>query len=200
MKEFWDNRYKSIDFTYGKEPNEYFKEKIDSLTPSTILFPAEGEGRNSVYAAKNNWQVSAFDMSFEGQKKALALAEENKVNIDYIVSEVEDIDFKNREFDCLVFIYSHFSGNKKKEYNQKLLKYLKIGGHIIFECFSKEQLNYTSGGPKDLSMLYSIDEVKSQFENVDFIELYEKKINLEEGEFHKGKGSVIRFFGIKKLL
>ena len=52
MKEVWDERYAEPDYVYGKAPNKYFKEKIDEIQIGEILFPAEGEGRNAVYAAK----------------------------------------------------------------------------------------------------------------------------------------------------
>jgi len=47
-------------------------------------------------------------------------------------------------------------------------------------------------------MLFSIDEIKSDFDNYEIIELVEKEIELNEGLFHNGIGSVIRFVGRKK--
>lgn len=47
-------------------------------------------------------------------------------------------------------------------------------------------------------MLFSIDEIKSDFANFDAIELAEKQIELSEGLYYNGKGSVIRFIGRKK--
>jgi hypothetical protein len=47
-------------------------------------------------------------------------------------------------------------------------------------------------------MLFSMDELKSDFVNYEIIELMEKEIELSEGLFHNGKGSVIRFVGRKK--
>jgi len=44
-------------------------------------------------------------------------------------------------------------------------------------------------------MLFSIDDIKSNFVNYEIIE---KEIELSEGLFHNGKGSVIRFAGRKK--
>jgi hypothetical protein len=54
------------------------------------------------------------------------------------------------------------------------------------------------GGPKDIAMLFSQDELRSDFANYEIIELAEKEIELNEGLFHIGKGSVIRFVGRKK--
>ena len=36
------------EFAYGEQPNNYLKEQLEKLAVGTILFPAEGEGRNAV--------------------------------------------------------------------------------------------------------------------------------------------------------
>jgi hypothetical protein len=55
----WNERFSNAEFVYGELPNEYFREQIDKLPVGKILLPAEGEGRNGVYAARLGWQVSA---------------------------------------------------------------------------------------------------------------------------------------------
>lgn len=61
MEAFWNNRYKEKEFAYGIAPNQFFKESINKLKiKGTILLPAEGEGRNAVYAAKKGLKVTAF--------------------------------------------------------------------------------------------------------------------------------------------
>lgn len=75
--EKWNDRYSQNGFAYGEEPNIYLKEQLEKLSAGNILFPAEGEGRNAVFAAKREWKVSAFDISAEGKNKALQLAETN---------------------------------------------------------------------------------------------------------------------------
>ncbi len=57
MNSFFDDVYGHEEYAYGKMPNEYLKEKLRDLKPGKILFPAEGEGRNAVYAAKSGWDV-----------------------------------------------------------------------------------------------------------------------------------------------
>ena len=81
--EIWNDRYKSSDYIYGEIPNNFFKNFIDNETPGKILLPAEGEGRNAVYAAKKGWKCFAFDFSIIARKKALQLVEKNNVKIIY---------------------------------------------------------------------------------------------------------------------
>ena len=199
----WNDRYSKDEFAYGEEPNNYLKEQLAQLSAGTILFPAEGEGRNAVYAAKIGWSVSAFDISDEGKSKAIRLAKKNNVTIDYKVGELETLDFENEQFDAIALIYAHFPANIKSLYHKTFDKYLKSNGTIIFESFSKKHIDYVTanenvGGPKDIESLFSIDEIKSDFPNYEIIELVEKEIELNEGLYHNGTGSVIRFIGRKK--
>lgn len=199
----WNDRYSKPGFAYGEQPNNYLKEQLEKLDIGAILFPAEGEGRNAVFAAKLGWAVSAFDISIEGKRKALLLAEKNKVTIDYQVGELQTLNYHNEQFDAIALIYAHFPAEIKSLYHKTLDKYLRKNGLIIFEAFSKQHMEYIAknekvGGPKDIASLFSIDELKSDFANYEIIELEEKEIELTEGSFHNGKGSVIRFVGRKK--
>lgn len=59
MKERWDERYSQREFAYGELPNDYLKEQLARIPVGKILFPADGEGRNGVYAATLGWSVNA---------------------------------------------------------------------------------------------------------------------------------------------
>jgi Methyltransferase domain len=203
MKEKWNERYSQVDFAYGETPNEFLRSSLKHIPVGKILFPAEGEGRNAVYATTLGWEVFAFDMSEEGKKKAQLLAEKHQVSIDYQVAELDQISYEQDQFDAIALIYAHFSAATKSDCHRVLQSYLKQGGLIIFEAFSKNHLplrrnNPSVGGPEDLDMLFSIEEIKSDFDNFEIIQLSENVIELNEGLCHVGTGSVIRFVGRKK--
>lgn len=198
----WDERYATDEFAYGVTPNIYLKEELQKLKVGTILFPAEGEGRNAIFAAKMGFNVTAFDISKEGKNKALKLANDSKVQIEYHVGELQTLGFKDEQFDAIALIFAHFPADIKSSIHKLLDKYLKKGGTLIFEAFSKSHLEYVLknekvGGPKDIESLFSIDEIKSDFSNYKVLNLEEKEIELNEGVFHNGLGSVIRFVGEK---
>ncbi|WP_081212190.1 class I SAM-dependent methyltransferase [Salegentibacter sediminis] len=202
MKDFWNERYSEKEYVYGKKPNTYFQEKLDELRPGRILLPAEGEGRNAVYAARMDWEVFAFDISKEGKKKARKLAREYKVDFDYQVGKLEELDYKKEEFDAVALIFAHFPKDIREHYFQQFDKYLRPGGVVIFEGFSREQIEFQkqnpqSGGPKDAEMLYTKEELEAAFSGYKFEEFEELEVELEEGEYHKGKAAVIRFLARK---
>ncbi|MEJ2105060.1 MAG: class I SAM-dependent methyltransferase [Ignavibacteriaceae bacterium] len=195
---FWDERYSSEEYVYGTEPNKFFKEQIDNIrSTGRLLLPGEGEGRNAVYAAKCGWSVDAFDQSNQAKSKALQLADKNGVRINYQVNDLNEFSPQKNYYDAVAIVYVHLAAEYRKNFNRKLIDALKVNGRIIIELFSKDQFGKTSGGPQDLNMLYSLDEIKNDFCSFKTILLKEEIINIEEGEKHKGEASVIRFVGEK---
>ena len=202
MKEFWDDRYRQVEYAYGEEPNTYFKNEIGKFPPASLLCPAEGEGRNAIYAALLGWRVVAFDISKEGKIKADNLAKKHQTSIDYRVGNLSELNFDNQLFDAIALIYAHFPGNLRNSYHHFFKNHLKKNGVIILEACSKKHLDYNSknesiGGPKNIELLYSIDEIKNDFNDFKIINLEETEMNLNEGIYHRGIGHVVRFTGIK---
>jgi 2-polyprenyl-3-methyl-5-hydroxy-6-metoxy-1,4-benzoquinol methylase len=197
MNNFWNERYNSDEYAYGTKPNQFYKEQLLNLNPGKILFPGEGEGRNAVYAAKQGWNVTAFDPSIEGKKKAELLAKSNNVSIQYLIDNYENINFPGKTFDCLVLIFAHMNPLKRNEYHKKLASYLKPGGVLILEGFAKKQINNNTGGPKDVDMLFSREELRNDFSDFTSLKIIEMETILDEGAYHQGKSAVIRVTGIK---
>ncbi len=203
MKQMWENRYQVSDFAYGKKPNEFFKKWLPQFTPGSILMPADGEGRNGVFAAQQGWQVTCFDLSSAGKTKAQQLAQEQHVTIDYQVGDFAQLEFEASSFDAIGLIYAHFPAAQKSSFHQRLDQYLKPGGIIIFEAFSKKHLPYRErnpkvGGPADLAMLFSTEELRSDFTDYEVLYLQEEITQLQEGKYHLGEAMVARFVGRKK--
>ncbi|RXQ93954.1 class I SAM-dependent methyltransferase [Ancylomarina salipaludis] len=197
--EMWDDRYANESFVYGTEPNAFFKDELLKLKAGQILLPAEGEGRNAVFAAKQSWQVVAFDQSKQGRLKALKLAAENQVAIEYVTAGFEDFISEEERFDCIALIYAHVPENKRKDYHVSIAKYLKPGGVLILEGFSKQQLGKASGGPGQVEMLFSKEDLLDDFSELETIKLEELDVDLSEGAFHQGEASIIRYIGQKKV-
>jgi len=203
MKEFWNSRYQESDYAYGTEPNLFFESELRKLPIGKALFPAEGEGRNAVFAASLGWEVVAFDQSEAGKDKALKLAQKKAVSIRYEVASLEEFSGENESFDALVLIFAHFPAALRKAFHQKLASYLKPGGVLILEGFSKKHTEFNSvnekaGGPKDPTMLFSKEELLEDFEGFDSVILEEAEVELKEGLYHVGKSAVIRFLATKK--
>jgi SAM-dependent methyltransferase len=198
MKEFWDERFGVEEYAYGIHPNEFFKQSLDGLTPGKIFLPAEGEGRNAVYAARQGWDVTALDYSVKGREKALRLAERSQVMIDYRVGSLFDFSAADA-FDAVGLVFLHFPPAERKMVHAGLIRSLKPGGYIIAELFHKNQIRNSSGGPPNIELLYSVEDIRSDFSSLHIEQLEHKTIMLDEGPFHQGSADVVRLLAMKPV-
>jgi len=195
--EIWNQRYAEYDTVYGELPNQFFKEQLQQLVSGKLLLPAEGEGRNAIFAAKAGWHVDAFDYSSMASIKALKEAVKIGVSINYTVQEIESCHLPLNTYDAIGLIYVHLAPKIRTAFHAKFVASLKPGGRLILEGFSTEQLRYSSGGPKDQAMLYSSELLLNDFHNLLTIQNSEERLRLNEGPFHQGQAGLVRFVGVK---
>jgi hypothetical protein len=57
-QKFWDDRFNTEEFIFGTEPNKFLKEATLKYLSGdlNVLCVADGEGRNSVYLAKQGFR------------------------------------------------------------------------------------------------------------------------------------------------
>lgn len=195
--EIWNEKYQGSDFHYGLKPNRFLELMLESRPPGRLLFVAEGEGRNAVYAAKLGWEVYAFDMSEQGRTKALGLAASEGVEIDYHLSNALDFE-TSIKFDAIACIYAHFPGELREEFHPKLKQWLKPLGEIWLEAFAPGQLQFQSGGPKNESMLYTPELLSADFAGMQIRQLEIKRYELDEGPGHQGLAEVARMRAVNQ--
>lgn len=198
MQDFWNEKYNAEEYLYGTEPNEFFRTFVDSLPPGKILLPGAGEGRNAVYAAKAGWEVDAFDISDKAREKALRLAKEHNVNIHYSLQDLNRLDCKKGYYDVVALIFLHLPPAERKTFHKRISGCLKDdGGNLYLLAFSKEQLNYGCGGPREEEYLYTREGLMDDFSELQIDLLQEEEVELSEGEGHKGAASVIKMRALK---
>lgn len=197
MKDMWNERYTAPGYVYGTEPNEFFRAHLAARAPGRILLPAEGEGRNAVYAASQGWQVDAFDYSTAGRDKAMALAEERGVAISYHVADLSNAHFPEGEFDAVGLFFVHLPAALRIDVHTRCIRALKPGGLLLLEAFHPEQLDLLSGGPKNPDLLYSVAMLRADFAALHLDIAETVRIELDEGPMHRGPAAVVRVAGIR---
>ena len=198
MDQTWDERYSNPEYIYGKEPNKYFRDFIDSHKPGRLFLPGEGEGRNAVYAALRGWTVDAADQSAVAREKALRMAAESGVVIDYSVGNLLGMKIPEGVYDAIGLIYLHKTPGQRELFYPALIRSLKPGGFLVLEAFSVKQLKNMSGGPKDPVMLFTLEDLRESFGELEILELFELEQMLDEGLLHQGKADTIRMTARKK--
>lgn len=191
MKDFWNSRYNTTDYIYGTKPNEFFAKSIATLNRGKLLLVGEGEGRNAVFAAKLGWVVTCIDFSDVAHNKAMQLARKNK-DIDFSYHVMDVLKYEtNERYDAIASIFLHLKPEHRSLFHKNMIELLTENGVFIAEYFSKDQLAFSSGGPRNVDMLYSIDDLSIDFKELSLTKLEKTSKSLYEGEYHRGKASVI---------
>ena len=197
---FWDHLYAPDVYRYGLEPNEFFAEHTGAM-PSGMkaLLPGDGEGRNGVWLARQGHDVTIVDASARGLDKARTLAEHYRVNPTFVHADLTVWEPEPDTFDLVGALYVHIKSALRAGVHTKYAAALKPGGTLLIEAFSLAQMTYGSGGPGNPDLLFSIDQLREDFDGLIIEKLDEEEVILDHGTAHEGEGVVIRLIAKKAL-
>lgn len=196
----WDRRFADAHYAYGKQANVWLQSVVETLVPEPnpeALFPADGEGRNAVWAATEGWKATVFDLSTEGERKCRLLAEEHGVSVHYEVDDLVLRNFPDRHYALIACSWFHTPPAVRKKHMPRMLHALSPGGHFVMEGYHKRQLNFASGGPKSLELLFDLDEVLGELTgpnapNMSVVHAAVEETVLDESDLHRGRAAVVR--------
>ena len=193
----WDERYSDQDYVYGKQPNTFLASVIDQIPKGRVLCLCEGEGRNAVYLAEQGFDVTAVDASAVGLAKARQLAEERKVNIETITSDLGEYPVNASNWDAVVSIFCHIPPDIRAQVHQQLVSALNPGGLLVLEAYTPRQIEYGTGGPPVPELTMTLDILRNELAGLDFIHAEEFDRDVIEGKYHTGKGAVVQVLATK---
>lgn len=191
--ERWEDRYRVPDYVFGTEPN-YFLVSCKALLPRSgkALAVADGEGRNGIWLAEQRLEVLSLDFSPSAQEKARALAKQRGVTLTIAQADVHTWDYPEAAFDVVVEIFTQFStpAERAKKW-AGMRKALKRGGLLIIQGYTPKQLQYGTGGPKQVENLYTRAMLEEAFRDFRDMKIVEEEIEIYEGTSHGGMSAVI---------
>jgi len=153
----WKWEMVNVDEEYWNKPSSeiyYLKEIWKEKSFKNFLDIGCGFGRNSIYMAKNGFDVSAFDLSEYGVKITREKANEQQVKInDLCVADMLEMPYQDESFDCIIAlnVISHTDKLGFEKTLKEIRRVLKPGGEVYFTVGSKESFwwKHPSGIPVD---------------------------------------------------
>lgn len=188
----WDDRFSQAVPVYGERPNGYLRAQVHRLSPgSSVLVPGDGYGRNGLWLAKQGFRVHTVDLSPIGVERARNSAHAAGLNLAIEQADLSTWSWPENQFDAVISIFLHLFPDVRPRVHASMLRALVPGGLCILEAFTPAQLQFSSGGPKQIELLYSAENLRKDFATAEILTLEEATVTLDEGRMHSGPGAVV---------
>lgn len=169
--------------------HKFYKE----TSPGVSLDIGTGKGKNTFFLAENGFKVEAIDINEENIKTIEQIAQDNKLPIKAIVSDMMDFEFPVSKYSLILAIQC-FNFIKKSEFEiliEKIKRSLVKDGVIIISVFNTDDSSYKrltgKYNPEEENTFYSKelphwwhffkkDELKNYFDWKYRILYYEDKL------------------------
>ncbi len=155
----WDERYRTADFVWRTQPNQFLPPEVADLEPGRALDLACGEGRNAVWLATQGWEATGVDFSEVGIAKGAQLAESNDVSVSWICADATTWT-PDQEYDLVVVFYLQVPGQQRSDAFGAAARSLAPGGTLLIVGHDLVNLSEGVGGPQDAAVLYTPDDVR----------------------------------------
>lgn len=197
--ERWEERFAAEGHLFGTEPNAFLKSQAPLLRPGMqALAVADGDGRNGVWLAQQGINVHAVDFSPTAQAKARALAAERGVSMRIELADLLHWDWPENAYDAVVAIFVQFAPPAARtRMFDGMKRALRPGGVLLLEGYGVKQLEYGTGGPRDVGHLYTRDLLETAFGDFTELQIREYDAELDEGARHVGMSALVDLVGRK---
>lgn len=192
-QKMWDERFSQHEPVYGEAPNAFLAEQSSRFRPGmTLLVPGDGYGRNGIWLATRGFDVHTVDLSQVGVERALKNAHAAGVSMTIEQSDLTTWNWPVDHFDGVFAIFLHLPPADRAKVHASIVRTVKPGGLIVLQAFCPAQLQHTSGGPKQVELLYTAEILRRDFSPTEPLLLEEKETCIEEGPLHSGPAAVVQ--------
>jgi SAM-dependent methyltransferase len=187
---YWDERFQAPAYAYGEAANDFLVWAAPQVKAGKALSLCEGEGRNAVHLAKLGFEVTAVDFSRVGLRKAKALADLHKVNLQYIVADLKDFELEDHAWDLVVSVFAQPEEAVRQRLYAQLEQSLKPGGAFILESKVSEDGSNANRYPSVSTLCQDILPLRVAFS-------HQAKRELQEGSYHVGLHTTAQILAFK---
>ncbi len=165
----WDHRYDGEELIFTADPSRFLGPELAGLTPGRALDLGSGEGRNALWLAEQGWAVTGLDFSSVGIAKAVRLARQRGLAVDWVVADLRSFQPPASSFDLVIQFFVHFPAPERRALLRRAVDALRPGGVILVVGYHVDHLDEGSGGgPQDPALLFHLEGLVSDLPELCF--------------------------------
>ena len=199
QQSIWTERYQSVgdNYLFGEEPNAFLVRQLSLFKPGQkVLCIADGEGRNSVWLARQGLDVTAVEISNVAVEKAKRLADKYHTTVNFecadLLSDSWIKEHSTVQYDWVVAIFVQFADPITRQKLFSVITQLtRPGGGLVLQGYTPKQLEYKTGGPSVLENLYTEEIIRSLLQDWSIEQLTQYEEMVSEGKGHHGLSALM---------
>ncbi|HEX8427321.1 class I SAM-dependent methyltransferase [Hymenobacter sp.] len=174
---------------FNAQPNKLLAETIKGRPPGKALDVGMGQGRNTLFLARQGWDAYGVDIADEAVNLAQDNARKANLRITTFVQDDAEFDFGTNRWDLVAFIYAG-----GRNHVEKVRQSLKPGGLVVIEGFHHDATKVRKIGE---NVVFDTDELKKLYTAAGFTILrYEENPGI--GDFGMQQMRLVKLVAQKK--
>jgi SAM-dependent methyltransferase len=145
---------------FNTSPNQLLAETVKGRKPGMALDVGMGQGRNTLFLARQGWDTYGVDIADEAVTLAQDNARKAGLRITTFVEDAAEFDFGTNRWDLVVFIYSG-----GRNYVEQVRQSLKPGGLLVIEGFHRDATKLRKIGE---AVVFDTNELKNLYSAAGF--------------------------------
>lgn len=181
----WNQRYAGSELVWSAGPNLFVEQLCRGLAPGRSIDLAAGEGRNAIWLAEQGWQSTAVDYSDVAIDKARQIAERRGVEITTEVADLTEYEPIPAAYDLVLVAYLQLPDEQLTPILRRAAAAVAPGGTFLLVCHDRDNLEHGYGGPQQIEVLTSPDQVVAALGgrfDVERAEVAERHVQTPDGE------------------
>lgn len=174
---------------FNANPNKLLAETIKDRPAGKALDVGMGQGRNTLFLARQGWDAYGVDIADEAVNLAQDNARKADLRITTFVQDEAEFDFGTNRWDLVAFIYAG-----GRHHVEKVRQSLKPGGLVVIEGFHRDATKLRKIGE---NVVFDTDELKKLYSAAGFTILrYEENEGI--GDFGLQQMRLVKLVAQKK--
>jgi len=175
-KESFDEKYASRKLYWGNKPSSLVKNFASLAQTGRALDLGMGEGRDTLFLARQGFSVTGIDHSEVGIEKCLSRAEKEGLQVNAIIGDVRKFKIARAKYSLIVAnsLFQYITKSEAQGVARHIMQGLKKGGVVIASVFTYDDPRYK--------------------------EFKRKTTELEPGSFLSVNGDIYSLYDFRELL
>jgi 2-polyprenyl-3-methyl-5-hydroxy-6-metoxy-1,4-benzoquinol methylase len=188
----WDEVFSRREVAFSTEPNPFLMEVAAGRTPGRALEIGMGQGRNSIWLARQGWDVTGLDGSSEALRQAEEQVRGKDLRLRMVHTALEAFDLGVAEWDMIVGMYVHGLLIRDAD---RITAALKPGGVLVVEGFHRDVMKLGVEALGGGVCGYTTNSLLRHFPRLR-VERYEDRMGL--GEWRMIEAPIVRMVARKE--